>query len=92
MGEYWAQLPRESRTSRLLAPDSAWGDAEWLLWSVEHSLRVLVWRQVTRDGQKGRNMPRPIDTPRQVADARRRRDSALAARAEIDRALGMTVE
>lgn len=73
---------------RLAAPDAAWTDAEWLLRSIEFQLRVVAWRQ-TKDGQRGRHQPRPLDTPGQVADARARRDRALAARAEIAAAFGI---
>lgn len=74
---------------RSAAPAAEWGDSDYLLWSIEHSLRVLVWRQVTKDGQHGRRMPKPIETPGQRAEAFARRDAALAARDEIDAAFGV---
>lgn len=76
---------------RLAAPDAEWSDAEWLLRSIEFQLRVVAWRQ-TKDGQKGRHAPKPLDTPGQVAEARARRDRALAAKGEIRAALGLPPE
>lgn len=84
----WSALPRESRCARLARPDLAWSDAEHMLHSIEYSMRVLVWMG-SRDGEKNRNRPKPWDTPGQLAEGRRRADSALAHRAEIDAVLGM---
>lgn len=87
-GILWQQLPADSRTARLAEPDLAWGDAERLLHMMEYHLRVLVWQR-SKDGGKGRNRPKPLKTPMERAKNRRAADSALAHRAEIDRALGM---
>ncbi len=62
-----ACLPSESITARA---QGAWTDSEWLLWSIEYSLRVLRW-QNSKDGHSGRNAPRPLPTP---ADEQRVRD------------------
>lgn len=59
-----------------------------MLWSIEYGVRRIAW-MLSEDGAKGRNEPRPLDTPGQAADARRRAESALSARDEIDRILGM---
>ena len=87
-GVLWSQLPSDSRTARAECPDLVWGDAERLLWSVEYSLRVIAWQR-TKDGSKGRNRPKPLQTPMERARNRRNRDEAIANKEEIDRILGM---
>lgn len=57
-----AQLPIESRSIRVLKPELAWTLHDWLMWSIEYSLRILRW-QNTEDGQKGRNQPQPLPNP-----------------------------
>lgn len=88
MGELWAHLPRESRTVRLACPDAEWGDGEWLLRSLEYDVRALHWA-LTYDKRRPTPKPKPLDSPGAIADARRRRDAALAARDEIDAAFGL---
>ena len=61
-----AHLPAESATIRAEAPELEWTTAEYMLASIEFSLRVLRW-QNTEDGQKGIKKPRPIDTPADFA-------------------------
>lgn len=90
MAALWAYLPRDSRTAARRAPDALWGEAEWMLWAIEFNVRKLAW-MLSEDGGKGRNRPNPLETPGQAADARRRAESALSARCEIDRILGMEV-
>lgn len=87
-GILWEQLPKESRTARRDCPDLIWGDAERLLWSIEYSLRILTW-QKSKDGSKGRNRPRPLQTPMERHRNRQAADAALAHKAEIDKVLGM---
>lgn len=89
MSTLWIELPRESRCARKANPSAEWTDAEQLLWSIEHSLRVLVWRQVSKDGQKGRNMPEPLQRPYERARNLQRAERALANRKDIDRILGI---
>lgn len=60
------QLPRDSRTFRAGNRELEWTDRDYMLWSIEYSLRVLRW-QPTKDGQKGRNKPKPLPTPRDRA-------------------------
>ncbi len=84
----WEQLPQESRTVRLAAPDLAWGDAERLLHMMEYHLRVLVWQR-SKDGAKSRNRPKPLQTPAERRRNRNAADAALAHKAEIDMVLGM---
>lgn len=88
MAALWAHLPRESRTVARRSPDSRWSEGDWMLWRIEHDVRRLAW-MLSEDGAKGRNAPRPLETPGQAAEARRRAENALSARGEIDRILGM---
>lgn len=88
MGELWAELPRESRTVRRLSPDAEWDDTQWLLWNVEYDIRLCHWA-AHYDRKHPTPRPKPLRTPGEAAAARRRRDNALAARAEIDRKLGI---
>lgn len=84
-----AQLPRDSRALRALHPELEWSDADYMLWSIEYSLRVLRW-QNTKDGQKGRNQPRPLPTPRDYARVGAKADATdMAAIAE---ALGIDID
>lgn len=64
-------LPRGSRVGRALNPDSEWDDATYILAQIEYDLRVLAW-QNTKDGQKGRNRPKPNETPHDIAAKRER--------------------
>ena len=91
LGELWEQLPAESRTVRRLSPDTRWDDATWLLWKAEFTLRLQLWAS-TYDKKRPQPKPKPLETPKQIAEARRRRDNALAAKAEIMASFGMTDE
>ena len=84
----WQALPRESRCCRRFHPEAEWSEGEYMLASCMHYLHLLARRQVTRDGAKGRNPPRPPRTPAQRAEAERRRDAALASQNEIAARLG----
>lgn len=85
----WHALPRESRTARRLSPELEWTEGEYMLSQMSYYLHLLAWRQITKDGSKGRNAPRPPKTPLERAQAIRHRDAAQAARSEIDRILGI---
>lgn len=87
MALLWAHLPADSRTARAQEPSLGWGTEAYLLWQIEYQLRCLSWGLAY---DKKRPTPRP--NPAQLAEARRRRDAALAAREEIDRLLGTEVE
>lgn len=65
------QLPADSRTARAQNPGAEWGPTEYLLWRIEHTLRVIAW-QPTEDGAKGRRPPRPLPTPADRADLERK--------------------
>ncbi len=91
MAMLWAALPDGSRCVRRLVPESRWAPTDYLLRLVEHDMRVLAWQR-TKDGAKGRNFPRPVQSPSERARNVERRDGALAARSEIDRILGMKTE
>lgn len=84
----WEQLPADSRTARIQAPELAWSQADYLLWQIEFQLRGLAYA-LTYDKRHPRPKPVPLMTPGQRAEARRKRDAALAARDEIDEVLGM---
>ena len=59
-------LPRDSATVRAESPEAAWSDETYLLSAIEYDLRVLIW-QNSKDGQKGCNKPKPMQTPADVA-------------------------
>ena len=80
-----AQLPAGARVWRGTAAE--WGTAEYLLASVEHSLRVIAW-QNTEDAAKRRNYPKPIDTPASREERERHAANAMANRAWIDEVIG----
>lgn len=85
-----AALPRESRAARREAPELEWTPAEHLLRSVEYSLRAIAWTKTAAAQKRGARCPeRPLPSPGERAERERRRDAALAARREIDRALGI---
>ena len=65
------QLPAESRTARAQNPEAAGGTPAYLLWRIEHTLRVIAW-QSTEDGAKGRRPPKPLPTPADRARVERR--------------------
>ena len=64
-------LPASSRVAKALNPENEWDDATYLLSAIEYDLRVLIW-QNTKDGQKGKNKPKPNTTPHDLAEKRRR--------------------
>lgn len=72
-----ACLPHESATIRELSPANLWGPQEYLLASIADSLRWLVWAK-TRDGSRGRNMPKPIPRPGDVNRSQGRFKDAVA--------------
>ncbi len=90
MALLWDMLPEQSRTARRQRPELAWTTADYMLWRMEHQLRLLSWGLSDKKSRSPR-APQPLKTPGQLADARARRDHALAARAEIDTILGMEV-
>lgn len=66
-------LPRESATWREVHGDElAWGLTEHLLALAVDRLSVLIWQQ-TKDGQTGRNQPKPIPRPGVSDDTKRYR-------------------
>lgn len=91
MALLWEHLPAESRTARAQAPSLEWGTGDYMLWQIEFHLRELIWA-LQYDRRRPSPRPRPMQTPAQLAEARRRADAALAAREEIDLALGRGAE
>lgn len=80
-----AQLPPASRVARAEEPANEWDQTDYLLHSIEYSLRVLVW-QNSEDGRKGRRRPKPIPTPAETASVRKRLEKTDIA--AINAALG----
>ena len=60
-------LPRGSRTFTAIDPEYAWEQEHYLLANMAHTLDLLLWAQ-TKDGQKGRNKPKPITPPRKAPE------------------------
>lgn len=56
-------LPRGSRTFAEIDPEFSWEQQHYLLATIANELQTLVWFQ-SKDGQKGRNRPKPIQPPR----------------------------
>lgn len=68
------QLPKESRVARAQSPELKWDDSDYLLSRIEEGVRTLVWQQ-TKDGHKGRNVPKPNPTPVDEARIKRKLDA-----------------
>lgn len=78
----WHALPRESRTARRQSPALEWSEGEYMLNQAVYYLKLLAWRQCTKDGRKGRRAPsrrRPRARGQTPSDAAPTR-SARAAR------------
>lgn len=56
------QLPTNSRTFAKEWPEMTWSEDTYLLSRLEHLMRIQIWSQ-SKDAQKGRNFPEPLDTP-----------------------------
>lgn len=54
--------PASSALYRVQNVDAGWGVAEQLLRQVELNTRISWWSK-TKDGEKGRNVPKPIPMP-----------------------------
>ena len=85
------QLPAKSRYSIKLIPDLAWESKDYLLRSIDYTLRMMSW-SMSNDAKRGINKPEPVKSPGEIIGAERRRDAALANRQEIDRILGIEGE
>lgn len=66
-----AQLPLGSRCVRHDNPQAEWTQGEYILAEVAYGIALLVWMQ-TKDGQKGVNRPKRMQTPAQRAEMERR--------------------
>lgn len=44
-------------------PEFAWGQETYMLANIANSLQTLVWLN-SKDGEKGRNRPKPIEPPK----------------------------
>ena len=82
-----AMLPRDSLVLKADNPALEWSDAVYLLRNIEYMARVLVW-QNTKDGQKGRRKPKPVETPDERAKLREKVESTdwryIAEQLDID--------
>lgn len=76
-----ANLPRSSRIAAIENAACEWADNDYLLYTIEYTLRVISWQI---GGCKGR-APEPLPTPSEQAE--RRRKIALTDRNFIDRIL-----
>ena len=56
------QLPEGSRVHRAIDPDNVWTLDRQLLAALVNAVNWLVWSK-TKDGQRGRNKPKPIGLP-----------------------------
>lgn len=81
-----AQLPQHSRVFCAIDPNNAWTDEVMFLAHIEYGIRVLAWQQ-TKDGQKGRNQPKPHKTPAERRAALKRREGVN--KALVDATLGV---
>ncbi|MBR4687102.1 MAG: hypothetical protein IKP01_02210 [Bacteroidales bacterium] len=66
-----AQLPAESRCVRAEHPEFGWSQAEYIAAEIAYGVAVLAW-QNTKDGQRGVNMPKRLQTPAQRAEVERK--------------------
>lgn len=67
-----------------LDPAATWPVGNYLLSSIEYSLRWLCWAK-TKDGEKGRNQPKPPVTPASQDSESGEKDlQGMASAAELD--------
>ncbi len=88
MALLWDMLPEQSRTARRQRPELRWSQTDYLLWRVEHQLRLLSWG-LSDKKKRPQKEPQPLKTPGQLAEVHRKMANALANRSEIDQILGM---
>lgn len=88
MAVLWDMLPETSRTARRQRPELRWSQTDYLLWRIEHQLRLISWG-MSDAKKRSPQEPRPLKTPAQLAEAERHKERALANKEEIDRILGM---
>lgn len=83
----WTGLPSESRTARRINPENEWGPEAYLLRSIERWAH-LIWWSKTKDARHRRREPKPVETPGEAAEARRRAERAEESRDLVARQLG----
>ena len=66
-----AQLPRESRCFRHDNPGAWWSEGEYMLAEIAYGIAILAWQR-SKDGAKGVNKPRRIESPAHRAEMERR--------------------
>ncbi len=84
----WAALPIESRTVRRMLPDAQWSQTDYILASIEHLAALNLWAK-TKDGERGRNAPKPRQTPGERARNRQNAESAMELKARMAKELGI---
>lgn len=73
------QLPRQSRTTKLVVGDKArWGETDYLLANVYDAVNALTWITVSAHSAKGKRppKPRPMLRPGQHDPSRQRLGNA----------------
>lgn len=84
-------LPEQSRTAKRQSPELQWSQTDYLLWRVEHQLRVLSW-MLSDEKKRPKKPPQALKTPGQLAEATKKQANALANKAEINKILGIEVD
>lgn len=56
-------LPRSSRTFVTINPEYAWEQEHYMLAGILNAVNLILWGQ-SKDGQKGRNKPKPLMPPK----------------------------
>lgn len=64
-------LPSDSATLRAIYPRNGWTQTEYLLHAIEFDLRVISW-QLSKDGKKKKNKPKPLETPEELEKVKRK--------------------
>ena len=91
MSLLWEQLPANSRCARRWDAACEWDSATYLLWRIEHSLRVWMWAQADKKHRNSKS-PEPLQTPKDIAKKKQQQKNALAAKKEINAILGIKEE
>lgn len=81
-----AQLPKGSRCLSSGDPHDEWDDSVWMLWRIEHNLRMLRGVFLSYDGEKTQE---PAPYPGQKSDKQAAQARFEANRALVDAAFGM---
>ena len=69
-----AQLPPESRCIKFEHPEFEWTQTDYLLAEIAYGVAILAWQR-TKDGAKGINRPKRVQTPAERAEMERKLSS-----------------